>query len=131
MGASVLLVEDEADIRMGLELFLSSEGFAVQAARNGLEALRWLEAGGIPDLILLDMKMPVMNGWEFAEAYRKGARASAPILVMTAAADAEARAAEVGAQGWVGKPFELEELLASVRAVLAAAREHTTVSHAG
>ena len=131
MAARVLLVEDEADIRLVLELFLSAEGFAVQTARNGLEALRWLESGGSAELILLDMKMPVMNGWEFAEAYRNGAWPKAPILVMTAAADAEARAAEVGAQGWVGKPFELEELLASVRSVLAAAREHTTVSHAG
>ncbi len=131
MGASVLLVEDERDIRTGLEIFLRSEGFAVHSAVHGLEALRFIESGGRPDLILLDMKMPVMSGWEFAEAYRKGVWPQVPVLVMTAAADAAARAAEVGAQGWVGKPFELEELLLAIRARLESAPGGGPVSQAG
>jgi PAS domain S-box-containing protein len=69
--------------------------------------------------VLLDMKMPVMDGWKFALAYRTMSGDPAPIVVVTAAEDARKRAEEIGAVGWIGKPFELDVLLATVQ-------EHTS-----
>jgi two-component system chemotaxis response regulator CheY len=71
-----------------------------------------------PDLVLLDMRMPVMDGWAFARAYRELPAPRAPIVVMTAAPDARHRAAEVEADGFVGKPFDLSELVSAVRSGL-------------
>ena len=69
----------------------------------------------MPGVILLDMRMPVMNGWEFAREYhtRYGGEA-APIVVVTAAENARARAEEIGADGWLEKPFEIEDVLRMV-----------------
>ena len=71
-----------------------------------------------PDLIVLDMKMPVMNGREFADEYRRRQRSPAPIVVVTAADDAQRRAAEVGASGWIAKPFDPDALVDSVTRLL-------------
>lgn len=106
----ILVVEDEADIREPIVTYLESEGYSVESADNGWRALEKIKKGDGPDLILLDMKMPGMNGWEFAKAYRSQLQNPSPILVITAAADAEARAREVGAAGWLGKPLDLDEL---------------------
>ena len=111
----ILVIEDERDIREPIASFLASEGYRVECAENGKVALEKLSRGLDPGLILLDMKMPVMSGWEFVEAYRGVFQDCAPILVITAAADAESRAREVGACGWLGKPLELSELLAQIR----------------
>src|SRR5262249_34374214 len=92
---------------------LTSMGFEVSSAANGQEALDFME-GHCPDLILLDMKMPVMNGWEFCRAL-EGREARPPIVVLTAAPDPVARAAEVCADGWLGQPFEYADLEATVR----------------
>lgn len=113
----ILIVEDEGDIRLALQIFLESEGYLVQTAKNGEEALQCLAREGLPALILLDMKMPVMNGWDFAKAFVAKYDHEAPILVMTAAADAQRRAAEIDARGWVGKPFDLGELSQKVQQV--------------
>ncbi len=117
-GKSVLIVDDNDDIREVLEMVLEQEGYVVSQACNGHEALN-MAARAMPDLILLDMKMPVMNGWEFAAALRRAHPLRAPIVVLSAAEDARRRAAEIGAQGWVGKPFDLNDLLAAVRRNLA------------
>src|SRR5262245_31213186 len=91
---------------------LTSMGFEVTSAANGQEALDVLESHD-PELILLDMKMPVMDGWEFCRAVE--GRARPPIVVLTAAPDPACRAAEAHADGWLGKPFEYEDLEATVR----------------
>jgi CheY-like chemotaxis protein len=109
----ILVVDDDPDLREFLRLMLTSMGFEVISAANGQEALDVLE-GHNPDLILLDMKMPVMNGWEFCRAV-DGRDACPPIVVLTAAPDPAARAAEAHADGWLGKPFEYEDLEATVR----------------
>jgi two-component system, chemotaxis family, chemotaxis protein CheY len=109
----ILIVDDDPDLREFLRLMLTSMGFEVISAANGQEALHVLE-GHNPDLILLDMKMPVMNGWEFCRAV-DGRDACPPIVVLTAAPDPAARAAEAHADGWLGKPFEYEDLEATVR----------------
>ena len=109
----ILVVDDDPDLREFLRLMLTSMGFEVTSAANGREALDVMD-GHDPDLILLDMKMPVMNGWEFCRALeRRDARP--PIVVLTAAPDPAALAAEAHADGWLGKPFEYEELEATVR----------------
>jgi urea transport system substrate-binding protein len=109
----ILVVDDDADLRECVGLILTSIGYEVTSAANGQEALDLMD-GSVPDLILLDMKMPVMNGWEFCRAL-EGRDGRPPIVVLTAAPDPAARATEVHADGWLGKPFEYEELEATVR----------------
>jgi CheY-like chemotaxis protein len=112
-AGGILVVDDDPDLREFLRLMLTSLGFEVTSAANGQEALDDME-GHDPDLILLDMKMPVMNGWEFCRAL-EGRDTHPPIVVLTAAPDPAGRAAEVHADGWLGKPFECADLEAIVR----------------
>jgi CheY-like chemotaxis protein len=116
----VLVVEDDEDLVLLISMLLSSDGYRVETAGNGREALERVERE-LPDLILLDMKMPVMSGPEFAREFKARYNTRAPIVVVTAAADARQRAAEVKADGWVGKPFDPDALLATVRRHLDAA----------
>ena len=112
-AGGILVVDDDPDLREFLQLTLTSMGFEVTSAANGQEALADME-GYDPDLILLDMKMPVMNGWEFCHAL-EDRDSRPPIVVLTAAPDPAGRAAEVHAEGWLGKPFEYADLEAVVR----------------
>jgi CheY-like chemotaxis protein len=111
---TVLLVEDDEDLVALVSLLLQEDGYRVKIACNGRDALAALEHD-IPDLILLDMKMPIMNGPEFARELEVRHGRRAPIIVLTAAADAHRRAAEVGADAWLGKPFDPDALLSKVR----------------
>lgn len=112
---TLLVVEDDPDIVFALASFLETEGYSVRASGNGLEAMEFLSKSGMPHLILLDMKMPVMDGWKFAELFRATYDRKVPIVVMTAAGDPARRAREIDAEGWLGKPFDVETLLAVVR----------------
>ncbi len=110
----ILVVDDDDTIAMTLEAFFVEEGYKVMVAHNGKEALE--RAGKSPPaVILLDMKMPVMDGWAFASAYRQQSGPHAPIIVMTAAHDSRQRASEIAADGFIPKPFDLDELLAIIR----------------
>ena len=111
----VLVVDDDPDILDALSEILEVEGYDVQRARNGREALQRLEQG-LPDLVLLDLMMPVMDGWEFARSLSPGARP--PIIVLSADRNVSAKAKEIGALGWLAKPFELSELLSAVQRAL-------------
>ena len=111
----ILIVEDDKDILFAVGSFLESEGYEVKTAENGVEALKSLQDFGIPSLILLDMKMPVMDGWQFAAEFNARHDHSAPTVVMTAAADAAQRAREIRADAFVGKPFSLDNLLATIK----------------
>jgi CheY-like chemotaxis protein len=114
---TIMVIEDDEDILSTLESFLEGEGYRVQAAANGREALEAIKAGGqLPTLILLDMRMPVLDGWQFAAAFREQYGGAAPIVVMSAAADTAQRAQQIGATGWLSKPFELSALLEVLRA---------------
>ena len=115
MVRRVLVVDDDPDILDALSEILEVEGYAVQRARNGREALERLEQG-LPDLVLLDLMMPVMDGWEFARSLSPHARP--PIIVLSADRNVSSRAREIGALEWLAKPFELSELLAAVRRAL-------------
>ena len=110
---SVLIVEDDIDIRESLQTALEIEGYSAVSVENGLEAVQLLEQGDRPCLILLDMMMPVMNGWEFLQ-HQQGKSSdisSIPVIVVSAAGD---RAKPVPALNYLKKPIELEKLLSLV-----------------
>jgi two-component system chemotaxis response regulator CheY len=108
----VLVVDDEAAIRELLELILVTEGHAVALARDGAEALASVDAVA-PDIILLDLKMPVMDGREFAERYRAREGKTAPIVVISAVQKLS-EYADLGACAVLAKPFELQVLLDAI-----------------
>lgn len=110
----ILVVDDDESILSTVEFLLLDEGYSVVLATNGREALA-SAALRAPCLILLDMKMPVMDGWAFVTAYRAQPGPHAPIIVMTAAHEPGDRAHAVGAQAYIAKPFNIDQLLALVR----------------
>jgi CheY-like chemotaxis protein len=115
----VLVVDDEPDIRATVAEMLEIEGYSVEEASNGADALRAIELHA-PDLILLDMRMPVLDGWGFAaELHRR--EVDIPIVVMTAARDAARWADEIAASGSLSKPFGFDDLIRTVGEVRGAA----------
>jgi CheY-like chemotaxis protein len=116
---SVLVVEDDPDLLALLEMILADAGHAVRTAPEGAAALARV-AEEMPGVILLDMRMPGMNGWDFAREFRARHGRACPIVVVTAAENARARAEEIGAEGWLSKPFELQDVLETVERQLAA-----------
>jgi CheY-like chemotaxis protein len=107
----ILLVDDDATSRSLVTEALGDEGYQVVTAADGAAALE-IVASRRPCVILLDMRMPGMDGWAFAGAYRRRPGPHAPIVVCSAAADARQRAAEIEAAGHLAKPFGLDALLA-------------------
>jgi CheY-like chemotaxis protein len=111
----VLIVEDDADIRDALLSILRDEGYDVRGASNGQEALDQLRAGHLPSVILLDLMMPVMNGWQFRAEQRTDPRlATIPVVVISADTQARQRAESLDAVAYIKKPIELEAVLALV-----------------
>jgi CheY-like chemotaxis protein len=109
----VLVVDDDPDILQTLALCLSTEGYRVLMAANGQEALRVLESDR-PACILLDLMMPVMDGWQFvAEIEKRGMRGS-PLLILSADRAVQGHAAKLRADSFLAKPFDLDELLVKV-----------------
>jgi CheY-like chemotaxis protein len=122
-GATVLVVDDDLIARQYLAELLTHHGYEVVLACHGREALARL-CEHEPDLVLLDLNMPVMNGWEFrAEQQRlpEAHLAQIPVLVLTAVERTATRASALNAAGLVEKPFDPERLLNAVREVLRAA----------
>jgi DNA-binding response OmpR family regulator len=109
----VLVVDDDESIREFVSVALSDEGYDVVTAADGAAAMDTI-GRVVPSVILLDMRMPIMDGWEFSRAYRATAMPHAPIIVVTAARDAAERAAQIDADDYLAKPFDLEVLLAMV-----------------
>jgi CheY-like chemotaxis protein len=109
---SILVVDDDPSILAVVTEILDLEGYPVRTAANGAEALRAVEESP-PALVLLDMRMPVLDGWGFADALRARG-VDLPIVVMTAAQDARRWSEEIGAHGYLAKPFELPDLLSVV-----------------
>lgn len=113
IGQGVLVVEDDQDLLSLVEMILRDAGYEVDVAADGAQALERV-AARMPGVILLDMRMPVMNGWEFAREFRARHGRAAPIVVVTAAEDARARAQEIGADAWMEKPFDLDDVVRMV-----------------
>ena len=127
MHATIVIAEDESDIRANLKMLLTLEGFMVYAAGNGEEALK-LVLEHLPDLVLSDVMMPVMTGHELVQALRAQATtAQIPVVLLTARADRSdvREGMNVGADDYLTKPYQRDELLSCVRAQLdKAAAQH-------
>lgn len=119
----VLVVEDDASIRDITALALRSAGHTVDTAASGPQALALLEHETV-DVILLDVRMPLMDGAEFARRYRERTPAPAPIIVLTAARDSTMARAEFQASRFIEKPFDLEALLGAIEDVAGARTNH-------
>ena len=117
MAISVLIVEDDRNIQELLQLYLEKEGYAVTVASDGGQGLSKFRAIK-PDLVLLDVMMPVMDGWAVCKAIR--ADSQTPIIMLTAKGETDDKVTGLksGADDYVTKPFEMKELLARVEAVL-------------
>lgn len=116
----ILIVEDDNDISFVLKSMIELDGYSAFTAENGQVALDLIKSEGPFQLIFLDMQMPVMNGWLFAENFYKLYGQAVPIVVMTAAADSKRRAREVNANDCLAKPFEITDFQAMVRKYLPA-----------
>lgn len=118
MSERILIVEDEPMLAEAVAYALEQEGFITELAAEGRSALEAFEKQR-PDLVILDLMLPNINGWELFKAFRKQ-RQSVPVIMLTARAEEADRVAglEMGADDYVTKPFSMRELVARVRAVL-------------
>ena len=116
MPKKILIVEDEANIRELLRLYLEREGYTVLEAENGVEGIKKWKSDK-PDMLLLDVMMPVMDGWEVCKEIR--AESDVPIIMLTAKGETADRVSglEMGADDYIVKPLEMPEVIARVRAV--------------
>ncbi|WP_374281539.1 response regulator [Novosphingobium sp.] len=115
----ILTVDDSASMRALLNHALSTQGFDVAQADDGVSALEWLALNEV-DVVITDINMPRLDGFGLIEQLRAGSRhRDRPILVLTTESSAEkkARARAAGATGWIVKPFDAEKLVAAVRRV--------------
>ncbi len=111
----ILIVEDDPDFRDTLAELLQLEGYRVAQAANGREALEHLRQGMPPCIILLDLMMPVMSGWEFREAQQQDpALAQIPVAVLTGVRNSVDRVAALGAVGYFQKPVDMQDVLTTV-----------------
>ena len=117
MSISVLVVEDDPNIRELLQLYLEKEGYAVTLAADGGQGLEKFRTNQ-PNLVLLDVMMPVMDGWEVCKAIREAG--NTPVIMLTAKGETDDKVMglKAGADDYVTKPFEMKELLARIEAVL-------------
>lgn len=127
MTARILAVDDENDVLLVIKTALQSEGFEVETARNGAEALEKVEAN-TPDLVLLDVMMPEMSGFEVLAAMRKNeSLAKIPVIMLTGVSERSKiqGAIDAGADYYIVKPFDFHELLDKVNSALSAPPEFT------
>lgn len=110
---AILVVEDDPDLLALLEMILVDAGRRVRTARDGAAALE-RASEELPALVLLDMRMPGMNGWDFAREFGARWGRPCPIVVVTAAENARRWAEEIGADAWLAKPFDIDDVLALV-----------------
>ena len=117
MAISVLVIEDDPHIRELLQLYLEKDGYAVTLAADGGQGLEKFRAIK-PNLVLLDVMMPVMDGWAVCKAIR--AEGNTPVIMLTAKGETDDKVMglKAGADDYVTKPFEMKELLARIEAVL-------------
>jgi CheY-like chemotaxis protein len=111
-GQPILLVEDDHDTREVMKVLLEFEGYTVETAADGAEALGKLRAGLKPCLILLDLMMPGMDGFQFMNEKRKDLKLSQiPVIISSGIYDAKQNAARLGAEDYFQKPIDRERLL--------------------
>ena len=130
--AKLLVVDDEPAIRLLMQAILSQEGHDVDTASDGVEALASVEKE-LPDVILLDLAMPQMDGWRFLEELRnRGLRSKVRVIIVSAMSDAESleRGQSEGVAEHVAKPFDADAIVRSVEAVLQEAPEEVLARRA-
>lgn len=114
-GKAVLIVDDDPDIRRTLGDVLEAEGYQVTEAADGVEALTHLHSGGEPNVILLDLMMPVMNGWQFCEELRdKPQFSSIPVVLLSAVNELDEDLTSMDVDERMSKPVGLDVLLDTV-----------------
>lgn len=121
-----LVVDDATDIRLLADLVLTMAGFTVTAASSGSEALRKLTAGDLPDIVLLDVQMPDVDGWETLARVRADPRtAELPVVLCTVKGLPEdtLKGWSLGCDGYLGKPFDINGLVDELHAVLNRGRD--------
>lgn len=112
MSKRILVVEDDLSIRETLIEFLEGEGYLVSSSINGHEALKYLEKSSAPDVILMDLMMPVMDGHTFLkERLKSSSLLSIPTIVMSAEANALDKVKETQIQAFLAKPLDLDEII--------------------
>jgi CheY-like chemotaxis protein len=117
----VLIVDDDEDIGETISLILGTRGYRTSVARDGAEALQLMQTQPLPEVVLLDMMMPGMNGEDFRAAQLKDARiANVPVVLMTGDGRAQEKAARLGVSRFLRKPIAINDLIE----VIAAARKH-------
>lgn len=120
MTATILIADDEPNIVLSLEYLLKREGYQVRVARDGQEALEAVQAAP-PDLILLDVMLPRLSGFDVCQRIRQDAAGHAVRIVMLTAKGREVERSKglaLGADAYITKPFSTQELLAQVRQLL-------------
>jgi CheY-like chemotaxis protein len=126
--SDILLIEDDDDVRLAITEFLSEE-HVVHGVSNGEEALAYLETANEPDVILLDLMMPVMDGWEFRKRQRESQRFAHIPVIAISAHGARARGQRAcDADVYIGKPFRVSALLKAIADVLARPNARTKSS---
>jgi CheY-like chemotaxis protein len=121
MAARALVVDDAPDIRLLADLVLTMAGFTVTAASSGSEALRLLAQGDLPDIVLLDVQMPDVDGWETLTRVRRDPRTAAlPVVLCTVKGLPEdtLKGWSLGCDGYLGKPFDIGALVDELEGVL-------------
>jgi CheY-like chemotaxis protein len=114
----ILIADDDPDLRESLRLLLELHGHSVDEASNGADALRHLDPAQPPCVILLDLMMPVMDGWQFRrEQLQNPALADIPVLIISAVPTHMQRTGELGARRVFSKPFDYDDLLSEVAAI--------------
>lgn len=115
---TVLVVEDDAEVRELLRIALAADGYEVATVENGREAMHYLRSHADACIILLDLALPIMNGAQFRSAQlRDRALAWIPLVVMSGSVDAARRARELGARRLVRKPLDIDEVRNALRFV--------------
>jgi two-component system response regulator MprA len=129
MKERILAVDDDEKIIAMIRRNLAFEGYQIDTASNGVEAIKYLSDNNEPDLIILDVMMPQMDGWEVCRRLRESG-STVPILMLTAKDDVSDRVfgLDNGADDYMVKPFALEELLARIRAMFRR-KPHEVVTH--
>jgi CheY-like chemotaxis protein len=114
----VLVIDDDDDLAEVVRQVLRDSGYSVATVRHGAAALE-LMSHISPDLILLDLTMPIMDGWSFVGQYRRSGKSSARIVLLTGNPNAPEIARNLGADGYLNKPFEIDDLIGVVTRELA------------
>lgn len=119
MDKKILIIEDEYDVASTMELALEMEGYEVRLCYNGVEALEVLASEALPALIISDMMMPIMDGYEFTKQLREESRYdNIPLILASAARINESKISKKAYKSFIRKPFELDDFLNTVETTL-------------